>query len=202
MGTIEIFPTAQLHNMGDVVRIVVLGGAGVGKSAISIQFVNGMFVEKYDPTIEESYRKTMDVGSTTHQLEILDTAGTDQFSAMRDMYIQKGDGFVMVYSVSSAQSIERVEELFKQISRLNEDKAYYMVLAGNKCDLPKDSQVIPPAKGKELAAKLGCHFYSTSAKNNKNVTELFEDVVRQVVNGRKNDAEKSGEKKKSFCTLL
>jgi GTPase SAR1 family protein len=42
---------------------------------------------------------------------------------MRDMYIQKGDGFVMVYSVSSAQSIERVDELFKQISRLNEDKA-------------------------------------------------------------------------------
>merc|ERR1712137_1023447 len=146
MGTIEIFPTAQLHNMGDVVRIVVLGGAGVGKSAISIQFVNGMFVEKYDPTIEESYRKTMDVGSTTHQLEILDTAGTDQFSAMRDIYIQKGDGFVMVYSVSSAQSIERVEELFKQIGRLNEDKAYYMVLAGNKCDLPKDSHVISPAK--------------------------------------------------------
>ena len=41
---------------------------------------------------------------------------------MRDMYIQKGDGFVMVYSVSSAQSIDRVEELYKQISRLNEDK--------------------------------------------------------------------------------
>merc|ERR1712137_398050 len=173
--------------MGDAIRIVVLGGAGVGKSAISIQFVNGMFVEKYDPTIEESYRKTMDVGSTTHQLEILDTAGTDQFSAMRDMYIQKGDGFVMVYSVSSAQSIERVEELFKQISRLNEDKAYYMVLAGNKCDLPKDPHVISPAKGKELATKLGCHFYSTSAKNNKNITELFEDVVKQVVNGRKAD---------------
>merc|ERR1712137_1187529 len=201
MGTIEIFPTAQLHNMGDVVRIVVLGGAGVGKSAISIQYVNGMFVEKYDPTIEESYRKTIDIGTNTYQLEILDTAGTDQFSAMRDMYIQKGDGFVMVYSASSAQSIDRVEELFKQISRLNEDKAYYMVLAGNKSDLPKDSHVISPAKGKELATKLGCHFYSTSAKNNKNISELFEYVVKQVVNGRKADPGQK-EKKKSICSLL
>jgi GTPase SAR1 family protein len=76
-----------------------------------------------------------------------------------------------------------------------------MVLAGNKCDLPKDSHVIPAAKGKELATKLACHFYSTSAKTNKNITELFEDVVRQVVNGRKNDPART-EKKKSICALL
>jgi len=118
---------------------------------------------------------------------------------MRDMYIQKGDGFVMVYSVSSAQSIDRVEELYKQISRLNEDKNYFVVLAGNKCDLPKDSHVISPAKGKELAGKLGCHFYSTSAKLNKNVSELFEDVAKQVVNGRKGDEPK---KSKGLCNLL
>ena len=188
--------------MGDVIRLVVLGGAGVGKSAISIQYVNGMFVDKYDPTIEESYRKTIDIGSGTYQLEILDTAGTDQFSAMRDMYIQKGDGFIMVYSVSSAQSIDRVDELYKQISRLNEDKNYYVVLAGNKCDLPKDSHVIPVSKGKELAAKLNCHFYSTSAKLNKNITELFEDCAKQVVSGRKTANPGGSGTKKKGCNLL
>ena len=75
-----------------------------------------------------------------------------------------------------------------------------MVLAGNKCDLPKDSHVISPSKGKELAGKLGCHFYSTSAKLNKNVSELFEDVAKQVVNGRKGAPEKK--KGKGGCNLL
>lgn len=46
----------------------------------------------------------------------------DQFAAMRDMYIQRGDGFILVYSVSSEQSIDRCEELYKQISRLNEER--------------------------------------------------------------------------------
>jgi GTPase SAR1 family protein len=77
---------------------------------------------------------------------------------------------------------------------------YYVVLAGNKCDLPKDSHVISPAKGKELASQLGCHFYSTSAKQNKNITELFEDCARQVVSGRK--VADGGKKKKTGCTLL
>jgi GTPase SAR1 family protein len=58
---------------------------------------------------------------------------------MRDMYIQKGDGFIMVYSVSSAQSIDRVEELFKQISRLNEDK--------NASSIQQSQQIILMMRG-------------------------------------------------------
>jgi small GTP-binding protein len=57
-------------------KIVVLGSGGVGKSAITVQFVQGVFVEKYDPTIEDSYRKNCEVDGKQYLLEILDTAGT------------------------------------------------------------------------------------------------------------------------------
>jgi len=57
-------------------KIVVLGSGGVGKSALTVQFVQGIFVEKYDPTIEDSYRKQVEVDSQQCMLEILDTAGT------------------------------------------------------------------------------------------------------------------------------
>lgn len=57
-------------------KIVVLGSGGVGKSALTVQFVQGIFVEKYDPTIEDSYRKQMEVDGQQCMLEILDTAGT------------------------------------------------------------------------------------------------------------------------------
>nr|CAD7458202.1 unnamed protein product [Timema tahoe] len=58
-------------------KIVVLGSGGVGKSALTVQFVQGIFVEKYDPTIEDSYRKQVEVDGQQCMLEILDTAGTD-----------------------------------------------------------------------------------------------------------------------------
>lgn len=63
-------------------KIVVLGSGGVGKSALTVQFVQGIFVEKYDPTIEDSYRKQVEVDGQQCMLEILDTAGTVSFSRM------------------------------------------------------------------------------------------------------------------------
>lgn len=56
--------------------LLVLGSGGVGKSALTVQFVQGIFVEKYDPTIEDSYRKQVEVEGQQCMLEILDTAGT------------------------------------------------------------------------------------------------------------------------------
>jgi len=60
-------------------KIVVLGSGGVGKSAMTVQFVQGIFVERYDPTIEDSYRKMIEVDGNQFMLEILDTAGTEQY---------------------------------------------------------------------------------------------------------------------------
>ena len=64
-------------------KIVVLGSGGVGKSALTVQFVQGIFVEKYDPTIEDSYRKQVEVDGQQCMLEILDTAGTVRFPLLR-----------------------------------------------------------------------------------------------------------------------
>jgi hypothetical protein len=67
----------------------------------TVQFVQGIFVEKYDPTIEDSYRKQVEVDGQQCMLEILDTAGTEQFTAMRDLYMKNGQGFVLVYSITA-----------------------------------------------------------------------------------------------------
>ncbi|EEB18123.1 GTPase HRas, putative [Pediculus humanus corporis] len=55
-------------------KVVVLGSGGVGKSALTVQFVSGCFMEKYDPTIEDFYRKEIEVDNSPCVLEILDTA--------------------------------------------------------------------------------------------------------------------------------
>ncbi|PIO13506.1 hypothetical protein AB205_0024380, partial [Aquarana catesbeiana] len=60
----------------------------------------------YDPTIEDFYRKEIEVDSSPSVLEILDTAGTEQFASMRDLYIKNGQGFILVYSLVNQQSFQ------------------------------------------------------------------------------------------------
>ena len=101
--TLQCKHTDKIHNIPAVTmwecKIVLLGSGAVGKSSLTVQFVQGVFVEKYDPTIEDSYRKQIEVDGMACILEILDTAGTEQFASMRDLYIKNGQGFIFVYSI-------------------------------------------------------------------------------------------------------
>jgi Ras family len=101
-------------------KLVVLGSGGVGKSALTVQFVQGIFVEKYDPTIEDSYRKQVEVDGQQCMLEILDTAGTEQFTAMRDLYMKNGQGFILVYSITAQSTFNDLIDLRDQILRVKD----------------------------------------------------------------------------------
>jgi len=74
-------------------KLVVVGGGGVGKSALTIQFIQGHFVDDYDPTIEDSYRKQCVIDDEVALLDILDTAGQEEYHAMREQYMRTGEGF-------------------------------------------------------------------------------------------------------------
>merc|ERR1711953_1565035 len=111
---VELLGTQNNQNMREY-KIVVLGSGGVGKSALTVQFVQGIFVEKYDPTIEDSYRKQVEVDGQQCMLEILDTAGTEQFTAMRDLYMKNGQGFVLVYSITAQSTFNDIQDLRQQM---------------------------------------------------------------------------------------
>lgn len=82
--------------------------------------MQSIFVEKYDPTIEDSYRKQVEVDGNQCMLEILDTAGTEQFTAMRDLYMKNGQGFLLVFSITSMVTLNDLHELREQILRVKE----------------------------------------------------------------------------------
>jgi small GTP-binding protein len=86
----------------------------------TVQFVQSIFVEKYDPTIEDSYRKQVEVDGQQCMLEILDTAGTEQFTAMRDLYMKNGQGFILVFSITSMVTMNDLYELREQILRVKD----------------------------------------------------------------------------------
>lgn len=180
-------------------KIVVLGSGGVGKSALTVQFVQGIFVEKYDPTIEDSYRKQVEVDGQQCMLEILDTAGTEQFTAMRDLYMKNGQGFVLVYSITAQSTFNDLQDLREQILRVKDTDDVPMVLVGNKCDL-EDERVVGKDLGRSLAAQFNCAFMETSAKAKINVNDIFYDLVQQI--NKKSPERKPNKKKKSLCVLL
>ncbi|KAJ2507863.1 Ras GTPase ras2, partial [Coemansia sp. RSA 2049] len=90
-------------------KVVMLGSGGVGKSMLTTKYINGTFSEEYDPTIEDSYRKQCDVDGEPCMLEILDTAGQEEYAAMRDYQIRTGDCFVIVYSITDLDSFEEAK---------------------------------------------------------------------------------------------
>jgi GTPase KRas protein len=160
-------------------KIVVVGGGGVGKSALTIQLVQSHFVDEYDPTIEDSYRKQCVLDDEVVLLDVLDTAGQEEYSAMREQYMRTGQGFLLVYSVTSRMSFEEISSFHQQILRVKDEDEFPMVVVGNKCDLEGERQV-SYEEGLELARKFNCDFIETSAKQRINVEESFFSLVRAI----------------------
>jgi len=159
---------------------VVFGAGGVGKSALTVRFVRDVFVSNYDPTIEESYRRVLEVDGMLYSLDILDTAGTDQFIALNEMYIKDGGGFVLVFSLTQETSLREIEQLLQQIYRVKGgERNIPMVVIGTKLDLVGEREVSTEMI-QEYAVRWGVPFYETSAKRNWNVRAGFEDLVRQM----------------------
>jgi len=182
-------------------RVTVVGAGAVGKSALTVRFIAGNFVEKYDPTIEDSYRKQCAVDEQAVVLDIMDTAGQEEYSALRDQYMKTGQGFMLVYSITSRQSFEAATKLRTNIVRMKESSDFPILLIGNKKDLEEERQV-PESEGRELAEKFKVSFIETSAKTNINVNEAFAEIVRTIGRFRAAHPTKKPQKKKGGCTIL
>lgn len=162
-------------------HIVVLGAGGVGKSCLTAQFVQNVWIESYDPTIEDSYRKQIEVDGRQCILEILDTAGTEQFTAMRELYMKQGQGFLLVFSITSMSSLHELSEIREQIIRIKDDDKVPIVIVGNKSDLEED-RAVSRARAFALSQSWGnAPYYETSARRRANVNEVFIDLCRQII---------------------
>ncbi|KAM7302303.1 ras-related protein M-Ras [Ixodes scapularis] len=163
-------------------KLVVVGDGGVGKSALTIQFFQKLFVTDYDPTIEDSYIQHTEIDGQWCILDVLDTAGQEEFSAMREQYMRKGDGFLLVYSVTDKQSFDNMGHFHTQILRVKDRDAYPMLLVANKVDLVHLRRVSED-QGRDLAQQLKISYIETSAKDPPiNVDAAFHEVVRIIRN--------------------
>ncbi|XP_063679457.1 ras-related protein Rap-2a-like [Bolinopsis microptera] len=186
-------------------KVVVLGSGGVGKSAITLRYVQGLFVARYNPTVEDFYRHHARLDEEEVMVEILDTAGTEQYSSMHQLYIDHGQAFVLVYAIDNKQSFRDVEPLLNQILDMKNERHFPIIVAGNKSDREEYREV--DREHVERTAKdvwLVPHIH-TSAKEDLNVGELFRRVLRMIKSYQdKQQAVKRKQysKKSSGCCVL
>ncbi|MFH4975599.1 hypothetical protein AB6A40_002308 [Gnathostoma spinigerum] len=224
----DIHPT-DLSSMGDtakkqsasgsapqatsVHKVIMVGSGGVGKSALTLQFMYDEFVEEYEPTKADSYRKKVVLDGEECSIDILDTAGQEDYSAIRDNYYRSGEGFICVFSITDSESFDATNEFREQILRVKNsmDSSIPIVLVGNKCDL-EGSRVIPIMQAQQRAEQWGVPYVETSAKNRTNVDKVFYDLMREIkrrkggtlrINASGGDSMPSSKpRKKKKCTIL
>jgi len=187
-------------------KVIMVGSGGVGKSALTLQFMYDEFVEDYEPTKADSYRKKVVLDGEEVQIDILDTAGQEDYAAIRDNYFRSGEGFLCVFSITEDDSFQSTQEFRDQILRVKNDNNIPFILVGNKADLTNNRKV-QQATANNRAAQWQVPYVETSAKTRENVDKVFYDLMREIRSrkvsddsqGKTNEGKKKGRKK---CQIL
>ncbi|EPZ30755.1 LET-60 RAS, long isoform [Rozella allomycis CSF55] len=176
-------------------RVVVFGEGGVGKTAVTIRFCMENFVDVYDPTIEDSYRKAVSVDDQECVLEIIDTAGQEDYSALREQWIKDGHAFLVVFSVQELSTFMNVNKFCQHIERIKKPGECPIIIVGNKADIPERQREVKYEAALSYAKSKGFEYIEVSAKNNVNIQRTFHQIIRELRRKQSKNEKHSGK----FC---
>jgi len=161
-------------------KIVLLGDAGVGKTAIAVQFVKGQFNEFTESTIGASFmNQTVTLPEETLiKFQIWDTAGQERFHSLAPMYYRGAQAAIVVYDITNRNSFEKAKEWVKELQQQG-DPNVIVAFVGNKIDMPSARKVTTD-EAQRYAEENGLFCIETSAKTATNVSELFMKIAKQL----------------------
>ena len=164
-------------------KIAILGDRGVGKSSLTTRYMNNIFVESYDPTIETTYRKRINVRNIQINAEIVDTAGMDEYSRMSRNATVGVDGYILVYSITSEDSLKKVQFINTTLLHmLGDPPSVPRVLVGTMNDLDGKHRQVSYETGRVIAQELGVEFGGEiSSKTGENVRYCFDELFSQIL---------------------
>ncbi|KAJ3626950.1 hypothetical protein Zmor_004108 [Zophobas morio] len=174
----------------------MLGAGGVGKTSITVQFTQSTFQTVYDPTILETYHKRIVVDGVPVAIDVVDTAGQEEYTLLSDHTIRGGDAYVVVFSITDADSLEEAKSIINQVKRIKEFESFPCIMAANKADLQHERELTNEEILNSLR-DLDVGYLETSAKNRLNIEECFCELTRQA-----RRAPKKIEKVPSHCCVL
>ena len=179
-----------------VYKVAIVGDAGVGKSAITLRFLYDEYDEEYIPTKADSHRKEVFFNGRSVMLDILDTAGQEDYAGIRDGYYRNVDGFICVFSVTERETFQAMDDFRDQILRIKDDSANKVpfLLVGNKVDL-EQQRCVRLDNAEYMSKRWNCPYYESSAKTMINIDQLFYDIMGQIKNEHVKPLEDPSERK-------
>ncbi|KAL4617056.1 GTP-binding protein GEM-like [Arapaima gigas] len=170
------------NSAGSLYNVVLIGGSGVGKSALASIFAGAL--DSMDGDFEccagQIREQTVTVDGESAIITLLDTWDPQNGGSWtQEQCLQAGDAYLIVYSITDRESFERASELRVQLRRARQSEDIPIILVGNKCDLVRCREV-SLNEGRACAAMFDCKFIETSAAMRHNVWEMFDGIVRQL----------------------
>jgi Ras-related protein Rab-7A len=164
-----------------MVKLLVLGDSGVGKTSVLNQFVNREFSSHYRPTIGcDLIARQVELDGELVTLQIWDTAGQERFRALASSFYRNADICVFVYDITGRPSFASISSWYETFTNFCPPQpTISLMLIGNKLDVADGTRQVTTAQGAEFARKRKMLFFEVSAKSAEGVVPAFEAVVRE-----------------------
>ncbi len=174
--------TSNEDDFDEKIKIMIIGETRTGKTSLISKYCKNEFnVGAYLSTVGIDFQiKKLEIKRKKIRLQIWDTAGQERFRNIAKSYFQSSDGFLIVYDISNSKTFETLDYWIEEI-KSKSPQFSKMILVGNKCDLTDERQ-IKKEDGKDYAKNKKIKFYEVSAKDGTNVNEVFECLVKDILN--------------------
>jgi len=171
------------RNYDYLIKLLLIGDSGVGKSAILMRFADDSFTSSFITTIGIDFKiRTITLDGKRIKLQIWDTAGQERFKTITTAYYRGAMGILLVYDVTNEATFANINQWVMAIQQHASDSVN-KVLLGNKADTSGplvSKRAVATARGQALADQHSIRFFETSAKNSINIEEAFSTITRDI----------------------
>ena len=166
-------------NFHYLLKYVIIGDSGVGKSNILLRYINNSFSEEFKTTVGVEFgAKNIEMNNNIYRIQIWDTAGQENFRSIARAYYKNCVCACIVYDIANRPSFESIQSWIDDCTKQS-SKSVLLVLIGNKNDL-EDKREVKYEEGEKFAKSHNMIFLETSAKTGNNVNDIFLKSVRQI----------------------
>jgi len=164
-----------------ILKIIVIGDSGVGKSSMLHRLSSDSFEEHLQPTIGVDFHvKKMRVANRTFQVTIWDTAGQERFRALSTAYYRQCHGILLVYDVNGKESFDHLDSWMGEVDMFTNRQQVTILLVGNKTDI--NNRQISIEEARLYAKDRAMDYVETSAKAGEGIWPAFNALVHRIVN--------------------